>query len=40
MYYEQGYFELIMGQTCPRESKKFISRVKANQFIFAQNCVY
>ena len=39
-YFEQGYFELITGQTCQHESKKFISRVIANQFIFAQNCVY
>ena len=39
-YYELGYFELITGQTCQHESKKFISRVKANQFILAQTCLY
>ena len=39
-YFEQGYFELIIGQTCQHESKKFISRVKANQFILEQTCLY
>ena len=39
-YYEQGYFELITGQTCQHESKKFISRVKTNLFNFAQTCLY
>ena len=39
-YCEQGYFELIMDQTCQHESKTIISRVKANQFIFAQTCLY
>ena len=39
-YCEHGYFELIIGQTCQHESKKFISRVKANLFNFAQTCLY
>ena len=39
-YYEQGYFELITGQTCQHESKKYISFVKTNLFNFAQTCLY
>ena len=39
-YYELGNFKLITGKTCQHESEKFISRVKANQPILAQTCLY
>ena len=34
-YYELGYFELNMSETCQHESEKLINRVKANQHILA-----
>ena len=39
-YYELGYFELITAKTCQHESKKFMSRVKANQPILVQTYLY
>ena len=40
MNYELVYFELITGKKCQHESKRFISRIKENQPILAQTCLY
>ena len=40
MNYELVYFELITGKKCQYESKRFISRIKENQPILAQTCLY
>ena len=39
-YYELGYFELNMCETCQHESEKLINHVKTNQPILAQTCFY